>query len=154
VRGLLRTNVPWWRLRAEGILDKVHSPFSSAADEWANDILALDQMLTEGLVESWLRDKAKALGRSPDLRFRSLKLTEECLIGLGFEDQHASAIMAPLRELHDMRSKLKGHVSDDSGRALKAKALSEHGSYRAQFLALCARCDESLGLITDAFKDA
>ena len=42
-----------------------------------------------------------------------------------------------------MRTKLKGHVSDDSGRELKSKALLEHGTYRDQFLALCARCKDS-----------
>jgi hypothetical protein len=150
---LHRKDVVWWQLRAEDLLDKIHAPFSPAADEWGNDLLALDQLLIEGFAEKWLREKAQALGRAPKQQYRSLKLVEECLVGLDFEEQHAVTIVEPLRELHDMRTKLRGHVSNDSGRALKSKALSEHGSYRDHFLALCARCNASFEQITEAFKD-
>ena len=153
MRELNRKNVPWWQLRAEDFIEKVHAPVSPAADEWSNDLLALDQFLVEGFDEKWLRKKARDLGRVPDQQFRSLKLIEECFVGLGFEEQQAIEIVKPLRELHDLRSKLKGHIANESARAIKEKALSDHGSYRDQFLSLCARCDASVEQIIEAFKD-
>jgi hypothetical protein len=132
------------------LVDKAHSPVTAAADEWGNDIMSLDQLLVEGFNEKWLKDKATLLGRSPQPHWRSLKFVEECLIGLGFEADHAAKIVAPLRELHELRSKLKGHASGDGARELQSKALAEHGSYRAHFKELCARCDASLADISAA----
>ncbi len=152
VRELSRSQAPWWTLRASDLINKVHTPVTAAADEWADDILALDQLVIEGLEGKWLRQHAQSLGRSPDVKVGSIKLLEECLIGLGFDGDHASSVTAPLRELHDLRTKLKGHASDESRRALRSKALTEHGTYRKQFMDLCARCDASFAKIEQALK--
>jgi hypothetical protein len=152
LKELDRAHVPWWTLRAEDLIDKAHSPVTASADEWGDDIMSLDQLLVEGFNEKWLKEKAVEFGRSLQPQWRSLKLAEECLIGLGFESDHAATIVAPLRELHELRSKLKGHASGDGARELQSKAMAEHGSYRAHFRALCARCDASLIDITAAFS--
>jgi hypothetical protein len=152
LRELHRHNVPWWSLRSEALVDKVLAPFTTSADEWADDILKLDQLLIEGFDAKWLRRKCIQLGRQPEPNFGSLKLIEECLLGLEFEGHDARAMVEPLRELHDMRTKLKGHASDDSGRALRKQALADHGSYREQFMDLCTRCDYSVERITAAFE--
>jgi hypothetical protein len=151
LRELYKQGVPWWTLRSDELMEKAHAPFTQAADEWANDVLALDQMLVEGFEPKWLRQKAVSLGRSPNTSFGSLKLVEECLVGLKFEEHDARNVIAPLRELHELRTKLKGHVSIESGRALKQKALSEHGSFRDQFLSLCDGCSASMERIAAAF---
>lgn len=69
-----RANVGWWTLRAENLIDHVHYPVTTAPDEWANELLNLDQLLVEGLEERWLRQRATSLRREPDPRLRSLKL--------------------------------------------------------------------------------
>ena len=97
----------------------------------------LDQLLVEGLVEKWLRKKAADWGRSPDDRFRSLKLLEECLCGLGFEESHAREIMAPWHTVHNLRSELKGHASNSEGRKHESAARKEHGSLMNHFRQLC-----------------
>jgi len=144
--------VPWWTLRAHELMGKVHYPVTASPDEWAEDILALDQLLVEGFEEKWLRQKAVALGRAPDAQSRSLKLIEECLIGLGFDQHDALKVVVPLRELHDLRSKLKGHAAGETARALRSKAMSDHGSYKDQFKALCAECDSALEVIESALN--
>lgn len=144
---------PWWTLRSDDLMDRVHYPVTTSADEWADEILRLDQLLVEGFEEKWFREKALMLGRPGELSFRSLKLTEECLIGLGFEADHASTLLAPLRELHDRRSKLKGHVAGQEAAEIKRKAVADFGSYKGHFRALARSCDESIRTIAEALAN-
>lgn len=111
----------------------------------------LDQLLVEGLVEKWLRKRATELGRIPEAQFRSLKLLEECLCGLGFDESHARQIVSPWRQVHDLRSKLKGHVSRSEGREYESATRTEFGNLRNHFRQLCQSCDESLEVVISAF---
>jgi hypothetical protein len=143
-------DVPWWTLRSDRLIKLVHYPVTRSSEEWADELMALDKLLVEGFEEKWLRRKAEELGRSQKMQVRSLKLMEECLIGLGFEEDHARQIMAPLHDVHNLRSELKGHATGDEARRIRASAISEHGSYRRHFETLCARCDESMRQISKA----
>jgi len=57
VSDLNRDQVPWWTLRSEKLRDQVHYPVTSSADEWATEILNLDQLVVEGFETKWLRNK-------------------------------------------------------------------------------------------------
>jgi hypothetical protein len=139
-------------MRSSGLVDKVHYPVTASADEWANELLNLDQLLVEGFKVDALREKAVALGRNPDKGFRSLKLLEECLIGLGLNEVDAAEVVGPFKELHDLRSKMKGHVSGAEGAEIKRKILTENGSYKNHFLKLLTSCDKSIGIVLDILK--
>jgi hypothetical protein len=143
--------VPWWTLRSEQLSEQVQYPATSSPDEWANELLHLDQLLVEGFEEKWLRQKAQERGRRVERQYRSLRLVEECLISLDFEEDHARKVMSPLHEVHTLRSKLKGHATGTEAVSIKQKVLKEHRSYRAHFQILCAACDESIRAITEAF---
>jgi len=149
---LHRANVGWWTLRSEDVLKKVNYPYTSSRDEWADEILNLDQLIVEGFEEKWLRRKAKELGRNPDLTLRELKLTEESLIGIGFEEDHAYKIMSPFHELHNLRSVLKGHASGSEAEEMRKQALQNFGSFHKHFKDLCTKCDESFSIIIEAFR--
>lgn len=149
---LHRDQVPWWTLRADKLTDRVHYPVTSSPDEWSDEILRLDQLAVEGFEGKWLRKTAESLGRRPDVAFGSLKLAEECLIALGFEDDDAKRVMAPLKEAHELRTKVKGHASGKHAVAIKKQILADHGSYKGHFRSLCEKCDQSLRSIAEAFK--
>ena len=149
---LNRDQVPWWTLRSEKLLGKLHYPVTMSADEWATEILNLDQLVVEGLETKWLRKKAQSLGRTLDISFASLRLVEECLLASGFAEDNARNAVASLREAHDLRSKVKGHASGKDGSAIKKQILKDHGSYKGHFQALCQRCDESMRAIAEALK--
>ena len=151
VIALDRAQIPWWTLRSEELPPRVHYPVTTSQDEWSNEILQLDQMLVEGFETRWLRKKAIELGRTPDPKFQSLKLIEECFMGFGWEEGPARDVTAPFHKLHDLRSKLKGHASGDEATAIRIRVLAEHGSYIKHFRALCASCDESLHTIAELF---
>lgn len=142
----------WWKMRSPDALDRAQYPIPESKEDWKNEIKALDQLIVEGFEEKWLREKAKSLGRSPELRFRSLKLVEECLVGLGFEEEHARSIVAPFSELHNMRNKFE-HAEGEEARNLTKKAMKDHGGYRAHYKDLTDRCDEALGTLMEAFLD-
>jgi hypothetical protein len=152
VSDLNRDQVPWWTLRSKNLLDQLHYPVTTSADEWATEILNLDQLVVEGFETKWLRKKAQSLGRTPDINFASLRLVEECLVGLSFEGDDAKKILAPLKTAHDLRSKVKGHASGKDGAAAKKQVLKDHGTYKKHFHALCQTCDESIRAIAEAFK--
>ncbi len=152
LRKLAERGASWWKLRSADLPGRVHYPATAAPEEWAGEVLAHDKLLVEGFDERWLRKKVEDLGQSADVRWRSLKLLEECLIGLGFDPEHARSIMSPLHEVHNLRSQLKGHATGQGAEVLRASALSAHGSFRKHFEALCARCDESLRTIMQGFE--
>jgi len=152
VRELYDRQVPWWALRSEKLLDQVHYPVTSSPDEWSNEILQLDQLVVEGFQSKWLRKTAESLGRVPEPKFESLKLVEECLLGLGNSELDVQKLLAPLRETHHLRTKLKGHASGKDAAALKRQALEGHGTYKKHFRDLCGYCDESIRSISEQFK--
>jgi hypothetical protein len=150
---LHREKVDWWTLRGEESIKKVHIPYTNSRDEWADEILNLDQLVVEGFNEKWLRHKAKKLGRTPDIISRSLKLMEECLIGIGFENEHAYKLMSPFHEVHNLRSVLKGHATGSEATEIKKNALKEFGSFRKHFEHICTEIDENLETITEALQE-
>ncbi|MEJ1461816.1 MAG: hypothetical protein RPU15_00870 [Candidatus Sedimenticola sp. (ex Thyasira tokunagai)] len=145
--------VGWWTLRDQNAPNKVHYPYTASRDEWADEILNLDQLVVEGLEEKWLRNKAKELGRNPDIKLRGLKLTEECLVAVGFDDDHAHQLMSPFHEIHNLRSILKGHASGREAEKIRKESLQKFGSFRQHFEYLCSECDNSLETIIEAFKE-
>jgi hypothetical protein len=146
-RELHDKRVPWWTLRSEKLLRQVNYPVTSSADEWANEILQLDQLLVEGFEERWLRKRAEMCGRTPDQDSRSLRLIEECIMANGTAEADAKKTTAPLRRLHDLRSKVKGHASGQEAVKIRRQALSEHGDFNKHFRHLCAECDAAIGEI-------
>jgi len=145
--------VDWWKLRDQDAPDKVHYPYTDSRDEWAEEILNLDQLIVEGLEEKWLRKKAKKLGCNPDARLRALKLAETILVAVDFEEAHAREIMSPFHTVHNLRSALKGHTSGSEAEKIRKDALTEYGSFRKHFEKICADCDESLEIIAEALKE-
>jgi hypothetical protein len=143
LRAVGEANLHWWTPRPGKLLDQVHYPVTASPDEWANELLQLDQLLNEGFKEKSLRSMAVRHGRNPAPGFRSLKLIEECLIAGGASESNARLLVSPLRLLHDLRSKLKGHASGQEALKIRQQAIAEHGSLKAHFRKLCEDCDRS-----------
>ena len=131
----------------------MHYPYTNSRDEWADEILNLDQLLVEGFEEKWLRNKAKELKVNPDIRLLALKLIEAILVAIDFEESHSRKIMTPFHTVHNLRSVLKGHTSGSEAEKIKKEALTDYGSFRKHFEKICSDCDESIEIITEAFKE-
>jgi len=146
-------DVQWWTLRNESLIDLVHYPVTTSVDEWSDELLRLDQLVNEGFRSKWLRQRAELLSRTPPSNFGSLKLIGECLLGMQFEEVDVSALTEALRELHHLRSKMRGHATGQEAIAIRKKLLDEHGSLKNHFVSLCQRCDESIRAISKAFDE-
>ena len=145
--------MPWWTLRSEKLPHQVHYPVTASPDEWASEILHLDQLVVEGFEVKWLRDMAEKLGRTPDAKVGSLILIEECLIGAGHAEDDARKIVASLKTAHHLRTKLKGHASSvEAITKIRKETLAEHGSYKQHFRVLAEEVDQSIRVVENALQ--
>jgi hypothetical protein len=144
--------VPWWTLHSDRLLKQVYYPVTASADEWANEILQLDQLVVEGLDVKWLRAKAQKLRGAVDHTPASLTLVQQCLVGLGLGESDATKVVEPLKMVHYLRNKVKGHSSGRETIKIKQKVLTDHRSYTEHFRVLCSQCDDSVRAIGKAFE--
>lgn len=147
VRQLNKKAPSWWIQRPEKVVQGVHYPVTTSPDEWADEILALDQLVIEGLRGKTLRSLATSLDRNPIIGLGSLKLVEECLMGLEWSEDRAREVTASLHKLHYYRSKIRAHSQGKEGNQIRKDILREHHSYGGHFKALCAECDDALRTI-------
>ena len=111
-----------------------------------------DQLIIEGLEEKWLRKKAIKLNRKVEQTWRSLKLMEECLIGLNFDNDHAYQIMSSLHKIHNLRSIVKAHTRGSEEEEIRRQIISKYGNFRKHFIGICADLDTTIGIVKTAFK--
>ena len=128
----------------------VHLQATDAVDEWADAILSLDQLVVEGLLRKPLRRFLEKAGREFDAEWGSLKLAQECLVGEGMSVDEAANAVAPLREVHRIRSVVRGHAAPRERINIAKTARNEHGTLRDHFERLVSGCDSALATIRKA----
>lgn len=151
IRQLDENPPAWWKPRGEELSDAARYPATDSISEWADEILALDQLLNEGFLPKPLQKLAEDAGRTVDRQWKSLRLLQDYLEAHGQSTDEARAVMEPLAKLHGLRNPLKGHGSTNERKAAQKRARSEHGTLRAHFTALAAECDKALAIILQAF---
>ena len=151
IEELERTKPSWWSVRAGAARPKVLYPATASSKEWADEILALDQLVVEGFYTKGLKALATKAGLKLDPQWASLRIVEECLASTEAGGDEAKAIVAPLRELHHLRSKVKGHATTER-KALEVAAQRDHGSLRAHFTDLAQRCSDAFETIVPALQ--
>src|SRR4051812_337400 len=109
VSKLDKTEPDWWKPRGEAAATAVHYPITSSPEEWANAILALDQLVVEGFIAKSLRARLEAAGRSAEKDWGSVRLLQDCLAMAGLDETAAVEVVEPLKRTHFLRSKVKGH---------------------------------------------
>ena len=134
----------WWRRRGDQLRDRVHYPVTTSSKEWADELLALDQLIVEGFVPTELRKIATTAGVKIDNSWGSLKLVQEILRTK--DSLTADQTIEPLKQLHHLRSKVPGHHTGER-KTLEADAMRKHGSLKAHFRALCAECEDAFEVI-------
>jgi len=142
----------WWKPRGEALSDATRYPATDSTKEWADEIMALDQLLVEGFLVKPLRALAEAGGRKLETSWQALKVLQEVLIVKGRSEEDAKEIITPIQRLHGLRTIVKGHATADKKKAAEVEARTKHGNFRAHFTKMTADCDESLNEILSAFE--
>jgi hypothetical protein len=73
----------------------------------------------------------------------SLKLIQDLMIAQGFAASDATDAMEPLRQLHFLRSKVKGHAAEAQRQQLIKEARTKNGSLKEHFKQLAFDCQEA-----------
>ena len=143
VRRLDDAPLDWWQVRGEELRQTVHYPITTSPDEWGDSLLALDQLLVEGFASKAIRSRLDALNSTYEKDWGTLRLLQELLVAQGFAPADAADTMEPLRTLHFLRSKVKGHASVAQRQQLIKDARTEHGSLKDHFRQLAFDCQEA-----------
>ena len=149
---LIQSDILFWRLKDEQLLNVVNYTVTNSKDEWSRDILQLDQLLIEGFNEQWLLETANKLKVPSEDNIRSISLIEKILIGMNYEKHYARKIVEPFHVLRMHRNKLIAHSSIKGAKQLKSKAFEKHGSLPQHFRQLVAECDHSMKILIEAFN--
>ena len=152
VEALDRQAPAWWIPRGKELARVVHEPVTNSIAEWADAILALDQLVVEGFREKALRALASTMGFPVKKIQGSINLLQACLIEKGVEEDEAKKAAAALRTVHHLRTVLRGHAAPAKKAAEAKRARKTHGSFRAHFSALAAECDQALRLVMEKLK--
>ncbi len=147
-----RQDAKWWALSDDTYLDRVQYPVSASQQEWEAELGNLHRLLVEGLNQAHLKAVAQETGQPIDPRFRSLKLLELSLVGLGFEVEHAHDLMRPFHELHNLRNKVVSHTNGNEARELVREIRRMHPGFPEHFRGLVAALDASVASISEALK--
>lgn len=144
IRELDKSPPEWWIPRGETLSDATRYPATDSPKEWADEILALDQLLVEGFLVKPLQILAEASGRKLDPKWASLKVIQELLVAKERSEAEAKAVVAPMQRVHGLRTVLKGHATTDKRRKAEIEARTEYGSFRSHFNQLATECDKAL----------
>ena len=137
----------WWQPRSDEHMDAARYPATDSTLEWANEIMAFDQVLVEGFQLKPLRKLLEAAGGKVDSSWKPLRVIAEILVVSGRSVDDAKAVLTPLSRIHALRSILKAHSSVEEKDKEERQARTMHGTLRAHFKHLAGECDKSFDKI-------
>lgn len=141
-------SVPWWTLRDGKLIERVNTPLTASRDEWAEAFMDLAKLIIEGFETDHIRKKLDQLEVSYAKDDRTLGLLEKLLCL-----QHGEIYrLERLRDVQNIRSKVKGHASGKDAEKLAQEALLQHETFSAHFRYVCEGVVEELEAIERAFK--
>ena len=150
MRRWYESDVPWWTLRDETLLEHTNAPHTASRDEWAQAFSDLVKLVIEDFETNAIRARLREMGIEFGKDEKSLTLIEKVLIR-----RHAIASgagLGGLRIVQGIRSKVASHSGGSGAVQLEREALEEHGTYSAHFESICNTVTNELTLIEGAFS--
>ena len=140
----------WWLPRSPEHLNAARYPATDSTFEWANEILALDQLVVEGFQVKFLRKVLEDKGAEAESSWASLRVLGAILVATGLSEGEAKTTLTPLSKLHGLRNKLRAHSSIHEKNNEERLARSTHGTLRAHFKWLTGECDKAFDIVLTA----
>ena len=137
------SDLPWWKLREEAMLERVSTPHTTNRDEWAGAFMDLSKLIIEGFIVKAIRTRLKERDIPFDEKAKSIALIEKFLNGQSLNG---------LRTVQRIRSKMSAHSGGSKAVDLANNALQKHGTYPAHFKSVCKTVTNELKLIEQVFS--
>ncbi len=144
------SDMSWWTLREESLLERVNTPRTASREEWARAFSGVATLIIEGFQVRVIRERLRESGITFELDEKSLKLIERFLVGHGALARGEALVN--LRTVQHVRSKVSAHYGGSAAEQLANNALREHGNYSAHFESVCERLVQELTMIEKAFS--
>ena len=149
IRSWSESELDWWQLVDDSLLERVSVPRAESRNEWSDAFLDLAKLVIEGFRVRPLR---KVL-RNLDIQFGdegSLALLEKVLNGHNaLKDGDR---LEGLRTVQYLRTKGNAHVSGGESLDLAKSALELHGTFAEHFERVCGDVARELNLIEDVLR--
>jgi len=140
----------WWKKRGQVLADAAHYPATDSVKEWADEILALDQLLVEGFLLNPLRAIAEEGGRTVESAWASLRVLQEVLVAKGHSEDAAKAVVEPMQRLHGLRTEVKGHATVGKRHNAEVKARTDFRTLREHYRQLVGDCESSFSAVVSS----
>ena len=137
----------WWTPRDKRLVATLHGPATDAPKEWGDEIQILDQLVIEGFASKGLRSLIPADSDLVKPKMKSLKLLESVLTLSGFIKEDAKRLVAPLKQVHNIRN-MKSHSNTDFDKEV-ANARKQHDNLSKHFWALAISVSDSMRQIVE-----
>ena len=143
------SDVIWWKLRRDTLLERVNTPHAGSRDEWGKAFSDLAKLVIEGFQVKQIEASLSRVGIAFGKGEKSLELIEKLIVGSG--EPNGGERLSGLREVQSIRSKVFGHFGGSNADALERNALREHDTYAAHFECVCQTVAFELELVEYAF---
>ena len=144
-----KSDLTWWKLREEVLLEQVSTPRTVSRDEWARAFMGLSKLIIEGFQIKTIRKKLEEMNIAFQKEEKSLVLLEKFLIG--HHKINDGQRLEGLRTIQHIRS-IFAHAGSNEANDLANHALQEHGTYSEHFKSICEILADELRLIEQAFS--
>jgi len=145
-----KVNVPWWKLRDQGLMDGISTPLTSSKEEWAGAFVDLSKLVIEGFVVSFIRNRLKSSGIEFKTTDQSIALIETYLTGCQMLEEGKK--LHGLRTVQMIRSKIASHAGGSEARDISTEVLKDHETYTAHFTDVCRIVVRELEMIEEALS--
>ena len=143
------SDLTWWHLREESLLERANTPRTSSRDEWAQAFMDLSKLIIEGFQVRTIRGELTKMQIAFDKEERSLALLEKLLIG---HNKIANGQrLDGLRTVQNIRNKVIAHSGSSEAVELANTALRDHETFSAHFESVCRTVTNELKLFEQVF---
>ena len=143
------SDLTFWKLGDEALLDRVSTPNTESRDEWAEAFLDLWKLVVEGFVVKAIRTTLDGQGIDYGKGDKSIALLSKLLANRAAVDPPKG--VPGLSRVNQIRTKGKAHFSGGEGRRIADEALEKHGTYAAHFNHVCEIVLEELKRVEECF---
>jgi hypothetical protein len=144
---LHESDLEWFTLREPHLVSQMHYPLTSSAKAWSDTLVILAKLVVEGLEKKYFEDYAKSRGAKGDTNWGAINWLQEAMTISGTSSEVVDEVIAPIRAVQKLRSKLGAHSGGSEAASIRAELLRLHKTPRLHIEHLCDQLAKSLTVL-------